>query len=74
MSNKLCLVKCRGMRQSNINGVAYVVANDPTEAYNKLRSFLDKNKIGFKKERELFTIELLAESADYPDCGIRLFL
>ena len=75
---KLFLVKCRGM-QSSIgsdckHGVAYVVASDPTEAYSKLRGSLDKRDIGFGAERELQQIELLADSDDYPNCGMKLYL
>jgi len=51
----------------------YVVANNPDEAYKKVRGFFDKEDIGFPQARELKTIELVAESEKYPDCGHILF-
>jgi hypothetical protein len=75
---KLYKVVLRGMTVANGNGVtngeAYVVADDPTMAYHKVKNFLELKDWGFPKERELKTIELLAEENDFPDCGIRLFL
>lgn len=72
MTKKLYLVTLRGML-SNITGPAfgnaYVVATDPTEAYAKLRKRLDERDVGFSKDRELGSVTLIAESADYPDCG-----
>ena len=50
----------------------YVIAIHPSEAYNKVRAFLDENKIGFEKDRELKQITLLAENAKYPDCATRI--
>ncbi len=76
MSNKLYLVKLRGMRNEFTNptyGLAYVVAIDPNTAYKKVRTELDKAGLGFNDEREMLTIELLAEDVEYPDCKIRLY-
>ena len=74
---KLYRVKLRGM-QTNITGiaygVAYVVANDPQEAYNKVRTAVDEEDLGFRDERELSSVELLAEDAQYPQCRMRLYL
>jgi hypothetical protein len=55
-----CLMGCK-------NGTAFVIAEDPTEAYIKFRKFLDENDIGFEKDRELKQITLLAEQGRYPD-------
>lgn len=51
----------------------YVVADDPTSAYNLVREYLDDEKIGFTEDRGLKTIELLAEDTKYPDCKTKLF-
>ena len=53
---------------------AYVVADNETEAYKLYRSFLDKNNIGFTKDRVLDTIELLAEEGKYSECGTMLLI
>ena len=76
MGKKLYRVTCRGMTYSSsdtIHGVAYVVADNPDEAYKRLRDSLDKRKLGLSKERELDKIEFLAEVADYPECGTALY-
>ncbi len=65
----LYLIKCRGMHGSlgtSGFGIAYVVAPDPTAAYAKLRADLDKRDIGFAADRDLHSIEKLAEVGDYP--------
>lgn len=75
---RLYLVKCRGMQyatgNSVVHGVAYVLARTTEEAYRKVRAYLDKHDIGFSCDRELQSVELVAESADYPECSMRLFL
>lgn len=68
---KLYLVRCRGLQFSSsgpVWGIQYVVANDPTEAYQAVKQFLVRNSIGFPAERELDTIQLLAEDVAYPEC------
>lgn len=75
---KLYKVTCRGMRagigNNQAHGVAYVVADDPERAYRTLRNSLDRRDLGFTEERELLSVELLAEAADYPACGHALYL
>ena len=76
---KLYRVVLRGMTHlGNAGGVshgdAYVVAENPDKAYIKLKDYLDKREYGFWYERELDHIHLLAEEADYPNCGKHLFL
>jgi len=76
-TDKLYRVTCRGMLDDTTgtaHGIAYVVAKDPTSAYEMLRRYLDDNDLGFERDRELDSVELVAEGSDYPDCGIRLFL
>lgn len=74
---KLFLVTLRGMQApvafGMAHGTAYVVAEDPTSAYQKVRDELDKHDFGFAHERELSKVELLAEDSLYPGCRIRLY-
>lgn len=78
MTKKLYLVKCRGMQSAIgcdvVHGVAYVVAENSEEAYRKLRDSLDKRDLGFAPQREMETVELLAEQKDYPNCRHALYL
>ena len=73
---KLFLVNLRGL--SSMTGVQrnknYVVANDTNEAYKKVRDWLDSKEYGFRYERELESIELLAENCEYTDVRIMLFI
>ena len=74
---KLYRVLLRGMTNSSISinhGSPYVVAEDPTAAYKRVKDYLDKKDIGFRQDRALYKIELLAETGDYPDCKEQLFL
>lgn len=76
---KLYTVKCTGMSKSasgarTAHGFAYVVAENSDEAYMKVREYLDKKGIGFRHERELSSVELFADTCEYPDCGVRLYL
>jgi hypothetical protein len=76
-NQKLYKVTLKGMTYSSTGparGISYVVATDPTEAYERLRLFLDKEKYGYERERELHTIELMAEAFNYTNCGHILFL
>jgi len=76
-NQKLYRVVLRGMRGgcSGVSyGVSYVVASDPTEAYNKVREFLDAKDLGFRHERELSQIDLLAEAYQYNNVGCMLYL
>lgn len=73
---KLYLVKCKGMTSSfgseTAHGIAYVVAKNCSDAYESLRKHLDKENLGFSHERELDTVQLIADEANYPQCGIKL--
>lgn len=53
---------------------AYIVAKDPTQAYDKYRKFLDKNDICFESQREMVSITLIADVDRYNDCHTLLFL
>jgi hypothetical protein len=73
---KLYRVKLKGMCDT-INtayGNPYVVADNPTQALEKVQEYLNKRDLGFSSDREMDTIELLAEEGDYPECKIQIFL
>ena len=55
-------------------GESYVVADNPNEAYEKVRTFLNSNDIGFTKDRELRAIEMIADSERYASHPIRLYI
>ena len=72
---KLFYVECKGMTSNPTGapwGIAYVLAEDPTEAYNKLRAKLEKEDLGFSHERILSKVSLVAEEGLYPDCRMQL--
>jgi len=52
----------------------FVIAPDAESAYQKYKTFLDSESIGFRHERELDSIKLLAERSNSPDCKRMLFL
>lgn len=75
VEKKLFRVECRGMTSGITgapSGVAYVLADDPTEAYSKLRSRLDSGNIGFLRDRALDKVTLIAETGEVVECGMRL--
>lgn len=53
---------------------SYVIATDPTSAYDKVYDFLERKKWGFSKERILQSIELIAEASEYTATEHMLFL
>ena len=69
-------VTLRGMTASlnTVYGVSYVVAPDLTTAYETVRKYLDEKNLGFRHEREVDTVELLASEGDYPECKHQLFI
>ena len=75
---KLYKVTCKGMQAciagNSAHGVSFVVADNPDDAYRVVRASLDKRDIGFTRDRTLEKVELLAEQADYPDCGFALYV
>jgi hypothetical protein len=56
------------------HGVAYVIAEDAGEAYDRLRADLDKQDLGYASDRAMDKIELLAEDCTYPDCGHKIYV
>lgn len=45
-------------------GYYYVIANDPTEAEQKLSKLLNENDYGYARNRSVTKFEVLAEEAD----------
>lgn len=76
-TQKLYKVTLKGMTSSPTGtnyGISYIVAPDCNTAYLFLRRFLDDRDIGFTKDREMDTVELIAEDALYPDCRTMLLI
>jgi hypothetical protein len=74
---KLWKVTLCGMQYNGTgcaHGISYVIADDSDEAYNKVKTKLETMNLGRAKERELKTIELIAEDAMYADCGMTLYM
>lgn len=74
MSVKLYRVHLRGASVGIKHYDPYVIAENATEAIEKVQSYLEKNDIGFRTDRVLDCVQLLAEDSDYPDCNVKLFL
>ena len=76
MTFKLFKVTLRGginPGSTNYN-TSFVVAESPDAAYQAVRDFLNSNNLCFLWERELKSIELLAENCKHPACRTMLFL
>lgn len=74
---KLYKVTLRGMTYSTsspVYGISYVIAYDAEEAYRKVKNSLDKDDIGYSKDRALDKIELLAENYKYTDTNTILYI
>jgi len=69
-SKKLYKVELNGWRIH----ASYVVAENSDEAYRKVRNFLDSKDWGFREDRELKCVTLIAENTEYPACGTQLFV
>jgi hypothetical protein len=78
MTRKLYRVTLKGLAcrsgSGQCYGEAYVVAEDPTAAYQQVKSRLESDDIGFEHDRELDTVQLIAEETDDPLCGHRLYI
>ena len=74
---KLYKVTLKGMTHTSTgvsHGISYAVAENLDEAYAKVKKYVDEKDLGFSRDRELATIELVADSADYNNVGIMLHL
>ena len=57
-----------------VYGISYVVAENSEIAYSKVKEFLNKNDYGFSSDREMESIELLAEDNQYTSVRTMLYL
>jgi len=76
-TNKLYKITLKGMTYSStgvVYGVSYAIAENPDQAYQKVKKFLDEKDLGFSKDRALDKIELIAENYQYTDCGCILYI
>lgn len=48
----------------------YVAAQHPTEAYSKVRDYLDCRDYGLLRDRELERIELIAQNSEYTNLNL----
>lgn len=62
------------IQANNNRKVSYVVAEDSAQAYQKVRKYMDDKNLCFRNEREMQSIDLIADTQEYPECGISLFL
>lgn len=65
-------VTLRGMHDSH--GISYVIAEDAGSAYATVLADMNKRDLGFSKDRAMLKVELMAEGADYPSCGVKLYI
>jgi hypothetical protein len=74
---KIYRVNLRGFSGSSTGvdySCSYVLAENPDVAYKTIRAWLDSVDYGFAKDRELKSVELVAEASEYADCQTRLFI
>lgn len=78
MTMKLYCVRLRGdmvsVLSGPIYGCAYVVAHNTDEAVTTVQRHLTNKNIGYVSDRELNSVELVAEATDYPACQTILYL
>jgi hypothetical protein len=55
-------------------GCPFVVATSLDEALGVVQEYLADHKIGFPADRELESIELLADESEHPLCSDQLFV
>lgn len=73
-SEKLYFIRLKGCSSIGAPkfGYYYVIARGTEEAYKKVRDFCDKEDIGFESDRELKSIELIADSYRHTKCDYLL--
>jgi len=59
-----------------LNGLGshYVVATDPSSAYQLIRDEYDRTDYGFVKQRWVKSIEVIASADPYPENDVRLWI
>ena len=75
-ATKLFRVTLRGLSNYNLPNYkeTYVLADTPTEAYEKVYKFVKENNLGFDCDRELHSVELVAEANEYTTAPYYLFV
>ena len=63
-----------GLPSSNKCWCSYVIADDPTAAWEKVKDYIEKKDIGFSIDRRLKSIEVIAEDCDFTSYDSKLFL
>ena len=74
---KLWRVRLRGMQSCATGthyGNCYALATDPTAAADKVIAYVNDRDVGFTGERVLESVELVAETGDYPGCRTQIHL
>ena len=75
---KLYIVELKGLTINSSGGKAfgksYVVAENPNDAYKTVKEYLDKIEYGYSGDRELHSITQIAETDQYGNLGMMLFL
>ena len=74
---KLYKVTLKGMTHTTTgvsHGISFAVAESLDEAYAKVKKYVDEKDLGVSRDRELATIELVADSVDHNNVGIMLHL
>lgn len=78
VTRKLYRVTLKGMTASVSQGTRYgcpfIVATSLDEALGAVQKYLADHKIGFPEDRELESIELLADETEHPMCKVQLFV
>lgn len=69
--SKLYRVTLQGGNQYQ---VSYAVATNPEQAYRKVKTFLDKEELCFSKNRNLQSVELIADADHYGEIETMLYL
>jgi hypothetical protein len=65
---------CYGITHEKIHGIAYVVATNLNDAYQKVKDKLDEKDYGFTYERQLDKIEIIADTSWYGNTDYMLYL
>jgi hypothetical protein len=52
---------------------SYVIAENPTDAYEVVKAFLDREEYGYSSDRALSNIEVIADSDEHGDSPYMLF-
>ena len=74
---KLYHVKLRGLSgytAGTVHGEAYALADNPDAAVKLVQQQLINQDIGFRDDREMESVTLLADEDTYPACKYRIYI